>query len=60
MSFDFKRWTIELILRFRQTKKLRYKQMVVFHKSFQYTPSNLSDFIVRSFLLQFMQHVLQR
>ena len=32
-------------LRFRQTKKLRYEQMEIFHQSFHYTPWNLSDFI---------------
>ena len=30
---------------FVKPKKLRYKQMEIFHQCFQYTPSNLSDFI---------------
>ena len=32
--------------------KLRYKQMEIFHQCFLHTPSNLSDFIECSFLLQ--------
>ena len=32
-------------LRFRHTKKLRYKKMEILNQSFQYTPSNLFDFI---------------
>ena len=50
ISWIYTVWT----LRFRQTKKLRYKQMEIFHQCFQYTPSNLYDFIECSFLLQFM------
>ena len=30
---------------FVKPKKLRYKQMEIFHQCFQYTPSKLSDFI---------------
>ena len=41
-------------LRCRQTKNLKYKQMEIFHQSFQYTPSNLSDVIEFSFLPQSM------
>lgn len=33
-------------------KKMRYKQIENFHKNFQYTPSNLSDFVECSFFLQ--------
>ena len=40
-------------LRFPQTKKLRNKQMEIFHQSFHYPPANLYDFIEFSFLLQF-------
>ena len=43
-------------LRFRQTPKLSYKQMEIFHQCFQYTPSNLSNFIECSFLLQSIYH----
>ena len=37
---------------FVKPKKQRYKQMEIFHQCFRYTPSNLSDFIECSFLLQ--------
>ena len=40
------------------TKKLRYKQMEIFHQCFQYT-AFLFDFIECYFLLQSMQHFLQ-
>ena len=33
--------------------------MEIFHQSFQYTPSNLPDFIECRFLLQSMKHFLQ-
>ena len=42
-------------MRFLQAKKnSKCKQMEVFHESLQYTPSNLSDFIEFSLLLQSM------
>ena len=37
-------------------KKLRYKQMEIFHQCFQYS-LNLSDFIECNFLLQSIQHL---
>ena len=40
-----------------QTRKLRCKQMEIFHHCFRYTPSNLSDFVECSLLLQFMLHL---
>ena len=44
-----------LRLTFRQTqKKLRFKQMEIFHQSLQYIPSYHSDFIECGFLLQSM------
>ena len=51
--------TVRLPLRFRQTKKLRYKQMEIFHQCFQYTPLNLSDFDEYSFFLQSFNRILK-
>ena len=36
----------------KKKKTLMYKQMEIFHKSFQYSPSNLSDFIEFILLVQ--------
>ena len=40
-------------------KKLRYNQMESFHQIFQYTPSNLSDFIEFTLILQSSQQFLR-
>ena len=43
---------------FLLNKKLRYKQMEIFHQGFQYTLLNLSDVIECTFLLQFLYNIL--